>query len=380
VKLRDLADDFANEMEGPSQPTPFYRGTLAMIDTTLRTISLLPDSIATQMSMCRGLEETLEVVSERLRTLSDHGIRQRRERDTVGQLAELLSVLANGQPVELTPFRRIAEEVQAEVAACEPLRFLNGEPTRPAFFAACHGLTVARVAARVVMHDPVFRDRASDLLLAALLHDVGMATLSSDLLTSSEPLTDEQRRLIEGHCRLGAQVLTPLIPDQRWLVDAAEHHHERLDGTGYPDGLRENSIEPLTRLLAVCDVYAALCSPRVHRPARSSRTALADTLLMAENGLLDTRCAELLLPLSFYPVGSLVELAHGERGVVVATPTPGSVLDNSARPVVALLTDPQGQPLPRVRHLDLTRSGHRIVRSLSAEERRDLSQRFPEWV
>src|SRR5262249_26344964 len=149
--------------------------------------------------------------------------------------------------------------------------------------------------------------------------------------------------------------------------------HERLDGTGYPAGLRELQVPPLARLLAVCDVYAALCAPRPHRPARETRTALTDTLLLAEQGALDRSCAERLLQLSFYPVGSVVELADGRVGLVVATPSGRWDLQSPARPVVALLTDGQGQPLPGPQHVDLAQcEGHSIVRTLSPEERRDL--------
>jgi hypothetical protein len=378
--LRDLADDFAAEAVDSGPLAPFYQSTASMIDTTLRTISLFPDSIAGQLQLCRGLEETLEVVGERLRTLSENRTRRRHEHDLVIHLADLVGALSAGRAVELGHFLRVVEDIQAEAVAGEPLRFLEGDPYRPAVFVACHGLTVARVAARVTLHGSYLKERRADLILAGLLHDVGMAALPPDILAHAGPLTGEQRRQVERHCRRGAEFLIRLAPDRRWLADAAEHHHERLDGTGYPDGLRDHAQEPLVRLLAVCDVYSALCSGRAYRTARSSRTALADTLLLAEKGLLDAHCAEQLLTLTFYPVGSMVELAHGERGVVVATAPPGVSVDAPSRPVVALLTDPQGHALPRVRHVDLTRSEHRIVRSLSVEERRDMSRRFPQWV
>jgi hypothetical protein len=405
LQLRELADDFAPEImrpgasefgrpgaaeiERPETPeiefkpaplTPYYRSTLAMIDTALRTVSLLPDSVAAQLHLCHGLEETMAVVTERLRVLGANRSRRRHEHDNVDRLSEGLSLLASGRTVEIDRFRLLAEALLAEVAACEPLQFVEGDARNPAHFVACHGLTVARVVARVVSNEPSLHDRAADAVLAALLHDVGMVQMPITLLNEPGTLTDEQRRLVESHCRLGAELLAPLLPDEKWLPDVAEHHHERLDGTGYPDGLREPRIEPLTRLIAVCDVYAALCTSRPYRQARSSRTALADTLLQAEKGELDSRCAELLLPLSFYPVGSMVELAHGERGVVVATPVAGTPLDTPARPVVALLTDAHGEPLPKARHVDLARSGYKIVRSLSAEERCDLEQLFPEWA
>ena len=57
-------------------------------------------------------------------------------------------------------------------------------------------------------------------------------------------------------------MVAALFPDAPWLAEAVCTHHERLDGTGYPDGLEGNRIRPLARLLAVCDVYAALCCAR----------------------------------------------------------------------------------------------------------------------
>src|SRR5207302_6890663 len=125
---------------------------------------------------------------------------------------------------------------------------------------------------------------------------------------------------VEAHAGLGAQVVARAFPDAPWIAEGVATHPERLDGTGYPHGLKGGRVRALARLLAVCDVYAAMCCPRPHRPARSTRTARADTLLLAEQGQLDHHYAECLLSLSFYPVGSVVELEDGGLGVVVATP------------------------------------------------------------
>ena len=80
-------------------------------------------------------------------------------------------------------------------------------------------------------------------------------------------------------------------------------------------------LTPLSRLLAVCDVYAAFCTARPHRPAKETRTALTDVLLMAESGLLDRDYAERLLELTFYPVGAAVEMADGSLALVAAAPS-----------------------------------------------------------
>jgi hypothetical protein len=353
-----------------------------MTDSALRTIPLLPDTATAQLHLSEGLEAVLDVVAARLQTLTAGLQRQREEAGRVGQLAALLTALEAGQAPGPQPFLKLAEEVVADARECGPLRFLEADPGQPVRFVAAHSLTVARVLARVVRHDPDLRARPVEAVLAALLHDAGMLRVPPAVLAHPGPLDGEQRRSLEAHCHQGAALVAPLLPDAGWLREAVAGHHERLDGTGYPGGLRDPQLQPLTRLLAVCDVYAALCGPRPHRPPRETRTALADTLLLAEQGLLDRRHAECLLHLSFYPVGTAVELADGSVGVVVATPGPRRDLNSPARPVVAVLTDEQGRPLPLPRHLDLAQcDGHSIVRTLSPAERRELmGERFPEWL
>jgi hypothetical protein len=130
----------------------------------------------------------------------------------------------------------------------------------------------------------------------------------------------------------------------------------------------------MVRLLAVCDVYAALCAPRPHRPAFDTRTALTEALTLAERGHLDKPSAERLLLLSFYPVGSTVELNDGAIGLVIAT-HPGALgMTHPDRPIVHLASDALGQPLAWPAVIDLLEHRDRsILRSLGAAECRDLA-------
>jgi HD-GYP domain-containing protein (c-di-GMP phosphodiesterase class II) len=387
--LRKLADTFAPPEAGDrgerSSGVPLihlYRDTVAMIDTALRTVALLPESAATQMHLCRGLEVTLEEVASRLRTLTAGDARLHQQEEQIACLVELLVALDAGQAADAGLFDALADQLLAEARECEPLRFLEADPHDVPRFIACHSLTVARVLARVIRHDSELRARAHEAVVAALVHDVGMLAVPGEILAHPDILDSEQRRMIEGHSVAGARLVGGLFPNAPMLAEAVASHHERLDGTGYPDGLKGNTIRPLARLLAVCDVYAAFCTTRPHRQARPTRTALADTLLLVEQGQLDHHSAECLLSLSFYPVGSVVELAHGAIGVVVATPGPGADLNSPARPVVALLTDSQGEPLPRPHHIDLAQTdSHSIVRLLEPAERIELLGRhFPRWA
>lgn len=381
TQLRELAEAFSPQESLSSPLIALYRDTLSMMDTAMRTVALLPESITSQMHLCKGLEVTLEEVAGRVRTLVAGSRRQRHEEAQLDRLARLLSALHGGQTIDPTELDRLADELISETRACEPLRFLTESPEDPARFIAAHSLTVSRVLCRVVRHEQELRSRTHEILLAGLLHDVGMLAVPAEILMSSSPLDGEQMRLIEAHTLRGAQLVSGFLTQADELIDAVATHHERLDGTGYPDGLQENQIRPLSRLLAVCDVYAAMCCSRPHRPARATRTALADTLLLADQGQLDRAHAECLLALSFYPVGSIVELNEGQIAVVVATPTRPD-LQFPSRPVVALLTDGEGQPLPRPCHVDLGETEEfSIIRPLSARERAELlTEHFPQWA
>jgi HD domain-containing protein len=392
ARLRQISDAFASPIDPPGPAVLFdradpltllYREAAAMTDTSLRLVPLFPQTATAQLHLCEGLEAILTVIAGRLSTLLAGVETRRTENDRIAFLTDLLTDLETGRSVEAAPLKGLAEEIAADAREGGPLLFREGDPARPAHFAACHGLTTARVIARVARDDPAWRDRLVEPVLAALIHDAGMARVPSEILTKTDPLTPEERRVVEAHCRAGAEMAWRLRPDAAWLARAVVEHHERLDGTGYPDGLRAAQLTPLSRLLAVCDVYAAFCCARPHRRAKETRTALTDILLLAEGGALDRDCAERLLQLSFYPVGSAVEMADGSLALVAAAPTalPGD-LNAPARPVVAVLTDADGESLPAPRHYDLTRrEDQSIVRTLPAGERRELlAARFPEWA
>jgi hypothetical protein len=389
--LREMADAFASPLDpadaaplfGRADPlTALYRETASMTDTSLRLVPMFPQTPSVQMHLCEGLESILAVIAGRLKVLTAGVETRRAEDDRIGRLVTLFTDLDAGRPVEVQPILALAEEIAADARDGGPLLFREGDPARPAHFAACHGLTTARVIARVARDDPEWRDRLVEPVLAALVHDIGMLRVPAAILTETTPLTPEQRRVVEAHCRAGAEMAARLRPDAAWLARAVAEHHERLDGTGYPDGLRGAQLTSLSRLLAVCDVYAASCTARPHRKGRETRTALTDVLLTAGNGALDRDHAERLLELSFYPVGAAVEMADGSLGLVAAAPTGRRDMNGPARPVVAVLTDPHGESLPAPRHIDLTRRADQgVVRTLSAAERRELlGARFPEWA
>ncbi len=369
ARLKELADH-AETPDAPAEITEDYHQSVAMTEVVVRALHGLPDETGNQLRLCDGVEAIVGAVGERVAGLEAAIERRGKERVRVQTLAELLRTVTANRPADYKVLEALAEELIQENELGHPLRFYGpGLVSDPASWSAAHGLNTAQVAARVAFGHSEWAGRPVQPVLSALVHDAGMVLMPPEWLLHAGELTDERRRLFETHVAKGVEALERFAPAEAWLIDAVRCHHERLDGTGYPKGLKGSEIPKLARLLAVCDVYAALSNARPHRPALAPRTALTETLLEAEKGRLDSSLAEGLLELSFYPIGTVVELADGEVGVVAATNPLRGGPTTPARPVVHVLASADGRPKPWPTHVNLAQcSGRQIVRSLSPEE------------
>jgi putative nucleotidyltransferase with HDIG domain len=108
--------------------------------------------------------------------------------------------------------------------------------------------------------------------VAGLVHDIGKIGLPPGLLEKEGPLTLEERRIMQTHSEIGERILANL-ETYREIAEIVRHHHERVDGNGYPDGLTESEIPPIARIIAVADAYNAMTSDRPYREAMPSRVA-----------------------------------------------------------------------------------------------------------
>jgi len=148
-----------------------------------------------------------------------------------------------------------------------------------------HSERVADYAHRLAEHMGLPKNEVDLIERAALLHDVGKIGISLDTLVSPERLTPDEVNAIRQHPALGSD----LVADVEFLsdiVDIVRHHHERCDGTGYPDGLVGERISVPARILAVADAYDAMTSDRAYRP-RMTETQAREELLRVAGSQLD---------------------------------------------------------------------------------------------
>ncbi|MDO8448795.1 MAG: HD-GYP domain-containing protein [Rhodoferax sp.] len=153
--------------------------------------------------------------------------------------------------------------------------------------------------------------------LAGLLHDLGKAVMPMDVLNKPGKLTDAEFRIIKSHPVEGHKMLLGGVNVDPAAIEVCLYHHEKMDGSGYPDGLKGDQISLWARMGAVCDVYDAITSDRPYKsgwdPAESLRR-------MAEwtKGHFDPKVFQAFVKaMGIYPVGSLVRLNSGRIGVVM---------------------------------------------------------------
>ena len=112
------------------------------------------------------------------------------------------------------------------------------------------------------------------LASGGLLHDIGKLSVPDEILKKPGPLTESEYEVVRAHPERGRALLRELGGFDAAVLDLVLAHHERLDGSGYPHGRPASQLSVDVRILGVCDVYDALLSPRVYRPAWTHERAL----------------------------------------------------------------------------------------------------------
>ena len=158
-----------------------------------------------------------------------------------------------------------------------------------------HSARVADYAKRLAIAAGKTEQEVLIIHYAGLLHDVGKIAIPEAIITKPTKLTDEEFEIIKTHPVEGAKILADvdIMPE---LKDAAKYHHERIDGKGYPEGLKGDEIPEIARVIAVADAYDAMTSKRSYRDALPQEAAKAE-LIRVKGTQLDSYYTDLMLEL-----------------------------------------------------------------------------------
>jgi putative nucleotidyltransferase with HDIG domain len=139
-------------------------------------------------------------------------------------------------------------------------------------YTAGHSAAVARYSRDIAQRMGLSEDDQQLVYLSGLVHDIGKIGLPAGLLEKPGALTLEERRQMQEHSEIGERILSK-VEDYSDIARIVRHHHERIDGHGYPDGIEGDEIPLLARIIGVADAYDAMTSDRPYREAMPSRVA-----------------------------------------------------------------------------------------------------------
>ena len=210
------------------------------------------------------------------------------------------------------------------------------------------------------------KGQVQEIGLAALLADVGMTMVPESILLKAGKLTEGELGEIHRH-PAGSFALLEKVPGvSDYVLASAFQHHERLTGAGYPKRRSTVQISQVARIVAISDTLCAMVHKRSHRDALTPQMALDKVIKMGQMNFLDPGIIKSLLRyLSIYPIGTYVELASGRMGRVVAAHP-----DDHTRPVISILRNEKGQPLPmkQILQVDLFKEkNERIAKVVDGE-------------
>ena len=231
-----------------------------------------------------------------------------------------------------------------------------------------HAISCSALAAAFGRHMGLHEDTIVSLAAGGLLMDVGKTRVPEALLQYPGSLSSPEVEIVRTHVPHGMEIVMAAGINDADVLDIVRTHHERHDGSGYPNRLSGGAIPVAGRMLGIIDTYDAMASVRPYRPPISRHQALQH-IYAARDKLFQAELVEQFqVCLGVYPTGSLVELSSGEVAVVM--------MQNQARrlrPRVLVLSTPNKQPLADFRVVDLLAQGRdanatEIVRSLAVGE------------
>lgn len=222
-----------------------------------------------------------------------------------------------GQSVDTVGARQLVEEITDSVARNPGALISLARLKTVDDYTYMHSVAVCAMMVSLAKQLGLDEEQTRLAGMAGLMHDLGKALIPMEVLNKPGKLTEAEFNIIKTHPVEGHRMLLTARNLHPMVLDVCLHHHEKTDGSGYPQGLKDEEISLFAKMGAVCDVYDAITSNRPYKlgwdPAESLRK-------MAEwaKGHFDAQVFQAFVKsLGIYPIGSLVKLTSGRLGVVV---------------------------------------------------------------
>ncbi|MFM5093572.1 HD-GYP domain-containing protein [Aeromonas rivipollensis] len=260
--------------------------------------------------------------------------------------------LKAGEPIDITPLAAVAEEmVDTMFTHGDAMLCLARIRAKDAYLMG-HSMNVAILLANFGRYLGLERNVLKELTLGGLLHDVGKIMTPDEVLNKPGKLTDEEFGVMRQHVVHSYDILSNTAGITPTMLEVAANHHERLDGTGYPQRLKGDQLSLYTRMSGIVDVYDAVTADRVYKQGMQPTQAFRILLKGIDQHFDAELVTKFIKCMGVYPVGTLVQLSNQRLAVVMQRNE-----QQPLKPVVKVIYHATQRHYLEVQWLDLARNG-----------------------
>lgn len=287
-------------------------------------------------------------------------------------LKQSLNAFRNGKELDMVSLRKSVNLLIDEVILNRNTLIQKEEIRSHDDYLLFHPISVSVYAIMTGLSLGYPEGNIVDLGLGTLLHDIGMMTIDRLIINNPGTLNQQEMDVIKQHPEIGFNILRSYRELSTTSAHIAYQHHERVDGSGYPRGLRDKEIVEYAKIAAVADTFDAVISDHPYRKAYCITDGLT-VLKGLQNSFFDAEIVDAFISnIALYPIGSLVRLVDGRIAVVIAANR-----FNMTRPIIEIMTDDHGNPLKTNLTVDLQQNSKvKISGRLNKEQVADVLERI----
>ncbi len=261
-------------------------------------------------------------------------------------VSDLMDAVREGKKPNIAQLRDSVTEMEGSILRNPDAFMLLRSLKERDNYTYSHCIDASVLAIAFGRHLGLPKDQISDLGLGTLLADIGKTRVSPELLIAPRRLNDAELEQVKMHVTHSVNIMEELPGISPRVVSVASTHHERFDGSGYPQGLAGGQIPLLGCMAGLADWFDALTSDRPYSNADSLQSVVQQLYERRDSAFAGELVERFIQMLGAYPVGTLVELSNGEVGIVI-----GQNRLRRLRPKVMLVLDSEKKPL----HVNLVR-------------------------
>lgn len=268
---------------------------------------------------------------------------------TSGLVRTFMQDVQLGRPIGVELAKQAVAECVDSIINSPDALLLMAQLKNKDQYTAQHSMNVCIYAIALGRHLNMSVEALRNLGLCGMMHDMGKMFISLEILNKPGKLLPEEQKIMNTHPTRGWKLLQSTHGMYPGAIDVAYNHHERLDGMGYPRGLKDAQIGFFTRIVAIVDAYDAISSDRVYQNGRPHLETIKILSDISGPHLDEGLTIRFIECIGIYPAGSVVEMSNGEVALVVEVNPKAKI-----RPKILLLKDADKNPCPE-KLLDLTK-------------------------